>query len=217
MLYVNFHGIGKPTRDYEEDEELFWITELSLYRFLDIITEKKNIAITVDDSNSSDIEILFPALIQRNLKCTFFVLAGKIGQIGYLSNSNLETLVSNGMRIGSHGMHHRKLALLNQQDLDYEIAASKSILEDSIGLPITDFAIPFGNYNRRVLNTLKMKGYKYIYTSDRGVACNHEIIIPRNTVYAHDTISSFHDIISQKQTSTFQLYKKIKHLIKKWR
>ena len=94
-----------------EDERSYWISHqafISLLQTIVVIREGSDlpVAITFDDGNESDALIALPELAKRNLKAIFFVVAGRIGLPHYLDRVALRDLMSAGMEIGSHGMHH---------------------------------------------------------------------------------------------------------------
>ena len=63
--------------------------------------------LTFDDGNASDVEIALPRLLERGLTAEFFVLAGRLGEPGRLTNDQVGELIAAGMAIGSHGWAHR--------------------------------------------------------------------------------------------------------------
>lgn len=125
-----------------------------------------NIELTFDDGLIDNYTVAFPILKKMGLKAYFFVIVSKIGTSGYMNWEQLKELKNAGMVIGCHGMTHKILTGLNNRALDYEIKASKMILEERLGIRIDYFSIPKGHYNRRVINALKEAGYKKVFTSD---------------------------------------------------
>ena len=51
--------------------------------------------------------IALPALRERGLTATFFVVAGRLGEPGFLDERGVRALADAGMAIGCHGMRHR--------------------------------------------------------------------------------------------------------------
>jgi len=74
---------------------------------LDVIVRFPSVRISFDDGNSSDAELALPALQQRNLTATFFILSGRLGQPGSLTAADVRNLVQANMTVGSHGARHR--------------------------------------------------------------------------------------------------------------
>jgi hypothetical protein len=88
------------------------------------------------------------------------------------------------MSIGTHGMEHRNWRILDAIALEEEIADARRKLEDVIQRPATTAAIPFGSYDRRVLNWLMRDSWERVYTSDRGKARSSAKLKPRETIVA---------------------------------
>jgi peptidoglycan/xylan/chitin deacetylase (PgdA/CDA1 family) len=138
--------------------------------------------ITFDDGNASDAVIGLPELARRGLKAAFFVCAGRIGAPHYLDRIALADLLAAGMEIGTHGKDHRNWRGLNGTALDAEIGEARRRIEDICGRSITKAAIPFGSYDRRLLQRLRREGFESVYTSDRGLARSESWLKPRDTV-----------------------------------
>jgi peptidoglycan/xylan/chitin deacetylase (PgdA/CDA1 family) len=68
-----------------------------------------------------------------------------------------------GMEIGSHGVHHRMLAKLGDEELDYELRASKSALDSHLSRPAEIISYPVGGadaYDARVMDATARAGYR---------------------------------------------------------
>lgn len=185
MRIINFHGVGPPRRELEPGEARYWIDEQRFADILDRIAEhpeRDRIAITFDDGNISDLSIGLPHLQRRQLAAQFFVLAGRIGEPGSLSRSDMRDLAAAGMQIGSHGMRHLDWTGLSPAELRQELKASREMLGDAIGMPIRKAAIPFGRYNGAVLRALRSEGYLEAYSSDGGGASDTDFPMPRTSV-----------------------------------
>jgi peptidoglycan/xylan/chitin deacetylase (PgdA/CDA1 family) len=186
-LIVNFHGLGEPHHGVGPEELPYWISVGSFTRLLDQTVELQRnegpkITITFDDGNSSDALLALPELSLRGLVGSFFVCAGRIGRKHYLDPLMIKDLLQGGMTIGSHGMDHRDWCTLDPPALDVEITDARRKLEDIIQRPVTAVAIPFGSYNRRVLNRLMSDPWDCVYTSDRGIAQSSAKIKSRETI-----------------------------------
>jgi len=215
-LIINLHGIGKPVRTLELGEQDYIIGAPLLEYLLDMAVDKKTI-ITVDDGNISDINIILPNLIERNLKAMFFIPVGKIGQKGYLREEDIITLQQEGMVIGSHGVNHVNWRNLNNNELKYEVTESKRLLENILGSPVIDIACPFGAYDRRVLQFIKKAGYQKTYTSDKGMACLDDWLISRNTLSINDNQKSISKLLESNFSFKQQIFITLKKGVKRWR
>jgi peptidoglycan/xylan/chitin deacetylase (PgdA/CDA1 family) len=184
---MTFHGIGDSGRELEPGEAAVWIDTDALLASLDAIRDRQDVRITFDDGNRSDIDVALPALLERGLTATFFVLAGRFGEPEYLAEDDISRLQQSGMSIGSHGMDHVDWRTLDSAALQREIVDSRMILERITGRSITEASAPFGSYDRRVLSALRsIAGYRHIYTSDGGAASRGSWLQARNTVHASD-------------------------------
>ena len=185
-INLTFHGVGRPERALEPGEELVWVSRQQFLALLDAAQHRHDVRITFDDGNASDIEMALPALRERGLSATFFVVAGRLGTPAFLDEDGVLALAEAGMRIGCHGMHHRPWRGLGRNACMQELIEARTILERVVQRAVTHAACPFGSYDRRVLRALQGSGYRYVYTSDRGSARPDAFIQPRNSVRAAD-------------------------------
>jgi peptidoglycan/xylan/chitin deacetylase (PgdA/CDA1 family) len=195
---LNFHGIGHASRPYEPGERRYWLTRQELADVLDLVQAmkaKRNIDLTVDDGNESDYAILAPELVKRDLTATFFVLAGKFDQPGYLRRSEVRELALNGFEIGSHGLHHVDWVSCDDASLQCEVDHSRKIIEDVTGRQVIMAAAPFGSYDRRVLSALGEAGYRRVFSSDGGPRLTDGWPIPRRTLRTNINVNALADEI----------------------
>jgi peptidoglycan/xylan/chitin deacetylase (PgdA/CDA1 family) len=216
-INLTFHGIGEPPRPLDPGEASVWVSLETFFAVLDRVAKRGDVGISFDDGNVSDIERALPALQERGLRGTFFVVAGRLGTAHFLDEGNVRSLVAAGMEIGCHGMRHRPWRGLDGRALHDELVEAKAILEGVAGHPITRAACPFGSYDRRVLGTLRRSGYHHVYTSDRGMARTSSFVQARNTVSAGDG-SDVLARISGLETPTHRaLGRRAKLIVKRWR
>lgn len=190
---LNFHGIGHARRPYEEGEEPYWVSEDQFRGFLDIAEASGTpFAVTFDDGNDSDHEIAVPELRARSLEATFFVLAGKLDQPGYLTSAQVRQIDADpSFEIGSHGMDHRPWPDLSAQELLRETQMSQAILSELCGRPVQKAGLPFGRYNGQVLSRLEAQGYRTIYSSDGSPRLTGANPIPRFSLRRDTAIEEF--------------------------
>ena len=130
---------------------------------------EKLVAITFDDGCETDLLIAAPVLNEHSFGATFYVVAGLLGQPGYLSISQLRALSESGFEIASHSMTHSYLKNLNEAQLRAEIFDSKDRLEQLIGSRVDHFSCPGGRWESRVSELAKQAGYLSVATSEIGV------------------------------------------------
>jgi peptidoglycan/xylan/chitin deacetylase (PgdA/CDA1 family) len=216
-INLTFHGIGKPGRRLDPDEQNVWLSREQFLSLLDCAAGRKDVAITFDDGNASDVEHALPALRERGLRATFFVVAGRLGTPCLLDEGGVRTLAAAGMEIGCHGMRHRPWRGLDERALHEELVEAKAVLERVIGRPVTRAACPFGSYDRRVLRTLRGSGYRHAYTSDRGTARSSDFLQARNSVGAHDEPGLLERIAALESPTHKALGRRAKLAMKRWR
>lgn len=78
-----------------------------------------------------------------------------------------------GMTVGAHSVSHPILSSLPQDELEFELAESKRLLERALGCTVNHIAFPNGpgvmNFNDSVMLAAKNFGYKSAHTSIRGL------------------------------------------------
>lgn len=190
VVNILFHGIGTPRRTLEPGEERYWVSEARFHEILDEVATWPQARISFDDGNISDIEVALPALRERGLVATFFVLAGRLGRPGSLGPDDVRTLHRHGMTIGSHGMHHRSWRTLSRDEAHEEFVAAREMLAEVVGSPIDQAGCPFGQYDRRVLGELRRCGYRRVFTSDRRPARAGAWLQARYSVMCDDTAAT---------------------------
>jgi peptidoglycan/xylan/chitin deacetylase (PgdA/CDA1 family) len=182
MLTLTFHGIGQPPHELRDDEAAVWLSRDEFESVLDELRDRTDIRLTFDDGNVSDVAIALPALSARGLTATFFVVAERLDQTGYLRREDLVALRAAGMRIGCHGMRHVSWRSLDRAALVEELSTARSQIEDAVGAPTREASCPFGAYDRRVLAALRAEGYERVYTSDGGWGDARWWLQPRTTL-----------------------------------
>lgn len=214
---LTFHGLGVPKRSLPAGEQDYWLDPGFFRKILDRVSGLKDVAITFDDSNESDFEVALPALVERGMTASFFVVTDRIDKIGCLSTKQILTMAKSGMKIGSHGKAHRPWASLRPGELIPELAGSRATLEALLGQPVRSAACPYGSYNRRVLAALRRAGYEQVYTSDGGSARRNEWLSARNTIARRHTMEDVEATLSPPAAGAKALLRMLKRTIKRWR
>jgi peptidoglycan/xylan/chitin deacetylase (PgdA/CDA1 family) len=198
-------------------EDRVWVRSDRFTAILDVIGPREDVAIMFDDGNSSDVQEALPALLERDLQATFFVVAGRLGAPGFLSEDDVRLLADNGMSIGSHGMRHRSWRNLDDRTLDEELCVARRRLEDVVGRPVTHAACPFGSYDRRVLSHLRRHGYERVFTSDGGPARPGGWLQARTSLSKDDSPADVERMLNAGPATLATLSVQAKTLVKRWR
>jgi len=128
------------------------------------------VVLTFDDGHRSAWSLALPALLQAGAVATFYVVSGRVDRKPKsLTSVQLRDLAANKMLIGSHGVTHRVLSEMDSRDLRCELADSRARLEDILGRPVLDLALPGGHFNRAVLEMAREVGYRSVATCKVGI------------------------------------------------
>jgi peptidoglycan/xylan/chitin deacetylase (PgdA/CDA1 family) len=146
-----------------------------------------NVALTFDDGYKEHATYVPELLEELGLPATFFVPSGSLdlapGQAGrfardrlrrrsslqFMTSADLTELARRPLfEIGGHTRTHADLGqLMDQAELDDEIAGDKAALEHLIGHPLRWFAFPFGvasNVTLHALRAIEEAGYRASFT-----------------------------------------------------
>lgn len=127
--------------------------------------KRPEIILTFDDGEMNNFLHAFPLLKEFGLSAYFFVTVDRIGKPGYMGPTELQILSLAGMTVGSHGLTHRILTGLGDDELQRELTESRKTLEAILARPVISFSIPRGFYDERVLRFTREAGYREIFVS----------------------------------------------------
>lgn len=213
---VCFHGIGTPARTIDEAEARYWVSRDAYLRILDEVAGWPAVHLSFDDGNASDLELGAPALVDRGLTATFFVLAGRIDAPGSLASDEIRELRRLGMGVGSHGMDHVSWRSMSPEVRERELVEARAMIAELAG-EVTEAALPRGQYDRTVLAWLRRLGYLRVHTSDRRPARADAWIQPRYSVTCEDTPGSLRERVLRPRPPRERLVLAAKGLVKRVR
>lgn len=90
------------------------------------------------------------------------------GAVPYVGLGDLRLLVSRGWAIGGHGAVHERLTDCDEHALGAELAASRSLLDDTGGDGAALFAYPDGAWDQRVVQRVAQAGFAAACTVEPG-------------------------------------------------
>lgn len=129
----------------------------------------QEVYLTFDDGVISFYESAWPVLKQYRYPACVFVIAERIGMPGYMDKEQLKELTESGLvTVGSHTMKHRYLPELDQKEMEDEVAASKSRIEEAVCRYVNFLAYPWGGFDERVKEAVKKAGYLAAFTTNQG-------------------------------------------------
>jgi len=100
-------------------------------------------------------------LKEENVQATFFLSSPWASKHPEL----VRRMVAEGHEIGSHGNRHIDLNTLGPSEIQKEISAAQSVLEELSGQKIRLLRVPNGAYDNKVITVAHAMGYKVIQWS----------------------------------------------------
>ncbi len=207
QVILNFHGIGArgspPPRSLEPGEADYWVTPEFFAETLILsqkLADRVRTDFTFDDGNRSDLEIAAEPLASAGISAQVFVLAGRLDHPGSLGADDIAALQKMGHGIGSHGADHVNWKTLDGTGQAREWETARAQIAAVAGHDITTAAIPFGAYNRSVLQGLKSRGYTRVYSSDGGPFSAADYPIPRSSPTADMTLGDIEAILLGRES-----------------
>ena len=135
---------------------------------------ERPIVLTFDDGFEDAYSTVLPALRERGMRATFFVVTSLVGvdpahrlvrgeegsERRYLVWPEVRALAAAGMEIGSHGERHLRLADLDRAQVLGELTRSKQTLDQALGSPVEVFAYPYNSVRRWIVPLARESGYR---------------------------------------------------------
>ena len=144
------------------------------------LPEKPTI-LTFDDGYEDNYLNAFPALAERDMMGTFFIITDFANQAetdetykNYANWEQLAEMADGGMEIGSHSRNHPNLA---GKDLDYlvwQALGSKEAIEANIGYHPHILSYPAGSYDQLVIDVFRSAHFWGAVTTQQGVEHSSE-------------------------------------------
>jgi peptidoglycan/xylan/chitin deacetylase (PgdA/CDA1 family) len=78
---------------------------------------------------------------------------------GGLGEEQIRNLVSAGWELDTQGISHADLIALDAQQLHYQVAVARSLLQQRYHVPVNWFCYPSGHYDASVIAAVKAAGY----------------------------------------------------------
>lgn len=176
-----YHGLHVDERSHGRFDPVYSVTPDAFAQQLDALLARgfrsvrlgeppagRDVLITFDDGDVSNVEVALPLLRERGMTAEFFVTSDFVGTAGMLSPADVRTLSEAGMGIGSHGRSHRFLEDLDDGELVAELRDSRELLQRLTGEPIDAIALPGGRGAERERRVALELGYRHLLGSVPG-------------------------------------------------
>ena len=153
------------------------------------------IVLTFDDGYESAYEVAFPTLAEHKFSGVFFIPTRTVGVRNRATWEQLQEMQAAGMDIESHTVNHLDLEAISSDwtKLIQETLGSREELHAQLGASAEYLCYPAGRYNAKVLEALKLSGFKGAFTTKPGWATSvqdplewHRVRISRS-----DDLSTF--------------------------
>ena len=135
-IYSLLYSKGKLVTD---DYALTPVTVVPLDRTL--------VSLTFDDFFNSMYDTVFPMFKNHDFKGTMYLTTKDLGAPDTMSPEKLREMHDYGFEVGAHTVTHAHLPFLTPQQVEYELAQSKSDISTFAGITTRNFATPYGEYN----------------------------------------------------------------------
>lgn len=183
------------------------------------VENSRTILVTFDDGYRHLAEVLPTFMQDFGIMPVVFVPTKYIGKrntwdysfflqpLEHLTSQEIRSLSEMGVRFGSHSHSHIDLRSCSSETLRRELEASKKILEDITGKPITLISYPFGRYSPAVLDMVRELGYTEGFTMRFPTENDSPLTRGRYGIYGYDSVASVFRKISGGKTGRFEAWK----------
>lgn len=179
-------------------------TTVLLSEFLGGRASRNVLVLTFDDGDESNIRIALPILRLFGFRAEFFVTVSCVGQTGFMTWGDLGHLLDVGMSVQSHGLHHRALTNLSDNQLQDELRWSKDLLQRKLGHDVKYLAVPGGFTNQRVYREAFLAGYEAVCNSEASLARSGRIV-SRIAIAHSSSQQTFESLVRQEFWSLLRM------------
>lgn len=154
---------------------------LAYYRNEIDFADKRPILLFFDDGLRSVYEYAFPLAKEYGVEFTVAFLPS--GREPYPSDGKMtwqelgEMKESGLIEVASHSFDHFDLTSLTQDELRYQLTASKEIIEENLG-PCPHLVAPYGKSDERVRQVAREVGYRSLFVHGRTVIKDDSLFDP---------------------------------------
>jgi peptidoglycan/xylan/chitin deacetylase (PgdA/CDA1 family) len=165
------------------------------------------VALTFDDGYADFHSTALPLLREHGATATVFVTTGWLDDAGeeaagqpldaMLRWDQVREIADAGIEVGAHSHSHPQLDQLAGTALAEELAHSRCLLEERVGMPVRTLAYPYGYSSRRVRKAVEVTGYRSAAAVTNAAAGGRHdpLAVPRLTVRRATDLETFRRIL----------------------
>jgi len=172
LLYHGIEDGARSERQMDDVDREYVLDRARFERHVEYLAAKPassvRTVISFDDGDLSGYTIAAPTLERHGLRGEFCIVTNWIGAPGFMTADQLRELARRGHGVHSHSRSHPRLTSLTPAQIEDELRGSKTDLESILGRPVTQFSIPGGAYDSRVVEIAKRAGYTSVMNSVEG-------------------------------------------------
>lgn len=128
---------------------------------------RRGVVLTFDDGTEDTYRHAFPILAHHRVPATVFMIASNVGKPGSLNIVQIQTMLRQGVTLGSHSMNHDYLPSLPAHRAKDSLIQSKRMLE-RLGVVVEFLSYPGGGYTPEIAQMAREAGYRAACTTNRG-------------------------------------------------
>lgn len=142
---------------------------------------RPGVLLTFDDCYLDQFENAVAVLEACDFSALFFAVSDRLGGRSdwwheftteatrpLMDATQLRELHRHGFVVGCHSRSHARLTRLRAADLDREIRDAKRQLEELLGVAVTTYCYPYGEYDETVAAAVRDAGFDLAFTVRRG-------------------------------------------------
>jgi peptidoglycan/xylan/chitin deacetylase (PgdA/CDA1 family) len=141
---------------------------------------ERAVAVTLDDGFADNYTDAFPVLQRHRIPATVFLAVNAVGGENRWMSANgyprrpmlgweqIHEMQSAGLTFGSHTLNHPRLSTLDRDAAGEEICEAKRILEDRLGVPVEQFAYPYGDWSAETVQLVREAGHQLACSTRSG-------------------------------------------------
>lgn len=172
-----FHQVNNDKTVW--DDEFCSITEKSFYQMFEMMKNsnvvfaslddllqrsmpdkmESVVYVTFDDAYDDVYYKCYPYLRHNKIPFSIFIATNYLDKPGYLSTRMVqEMLTDSRCSVGAHTVSHSEMRFLEDDRVEYELDASKRILQERFKITVFSFAYPYGSIyacSRKNINSVK--------------------------------------------------------------